>query len=144
MLFPRDADAPRVLGVVLDTFERAGGFDGLQHATFDAIAESIYATDAATLAPVSIEDARTLDESSRKQAVSLMVVFEYIEHPLRPAVSEAVEAAARALGVSIDHPFGALSFLALPVVPALRLTDLGLVDATRGQLVPLSAEASVT
>ena len=102
MLFPRDADAPRVLGVVLDTFERAGGFDELQRATFDAIAEAIYGADAAALVPVSIEEARALDDASRKQAVSLMVVFEYIEHPLRPAVSNAVEDAARALDVHLQ------------------------------------------
>jgi adenine deaminase len=51
-----------------------------------------------------------------------------------------VEAEARALGVAVEHPFGALSFLALPVVPALRVTDLGLVDATRHCLVPLFVE----
>jgi adenine deaminase len=31
----------------------------------------------------------------------------------------------------------ALSFLALPVVPELKLTDLGLVDVKRFELVPL-------
>lgn len=37
------------------------------------------------------------------------------------------EAACR-LGARVDDPFGALSFLALPVIPALKLTDLGLVE----------------
>lgn len=38
-----------------------------------------------------------------------------------------LEEAARSLGVRIHSPFMALSFLALPVIPALRLTDMGLV-----------------
>ncbi|MGH7911307.1 MAG: adenine deaminase [Candidatus Dormibacteraceae bacterium] len=40
-------------------------------------------------------------------------------------------------GVTIPAPFMALSFLALSVIPALKLTDRGLVDVTRSQLVPL-------
>jgi adenine deaminase len=41
------------------------------------------------------------------------------------------------LGGTLEDPFMALSFLALPVIPALKLTDLGLVDVDRFQLVPL-------
>ena len=37
-------------------------------------------------------------------------------------------AAALALGTSVDHPFMTLAFLALPVIPELKLTDRGLVD----------------
>ncbi len=36
--------------------------------------------------------------------------------------------ATRALGTSVDHPFMTLAFLALPVIPELKLTDKGLVD----------------
>jgi adenine deaminase len=53
---------------------------------------------------------------------------------------EAVEAAAASLGVGLPSPFAVLSFLALPVIPELRLTDLGLVDVQRMALVPLSAD----
>jgi len=42
--------------------------------------------------------------------------------------------AARGLGCAFD-PFMTLSFLALPVIPALKLTDLGLVDVNRQALV---------
>lgn len=42
------------------------------------------------------------------------------------------------LGVRIDAPFMALSFLALSVIPALKLTDLGLVDVARFELVPVT------
>jgi adenine deaminase len=41
------------------------------------------------------------------------------------------------LGGVLPDPFMALSFLALPVIPALKLTDLGLVDVERFQIVPL-------
>ncbi len=44
-----------------------------------------------------------------------------------------LEQAARSRGVITEHPFGVLSFLALPVVPKLRLTDKGLVDATTAE-----------
>ena len=50
---------------------------------------------------------------------------------------EKVTAAARELGALPQHPFMALSFLALPVIPALRLTDLGLVDVGAQRIVAL-------
>jgi adenine deaminase len=46
----------------------------------------------------------------------------------------------RALGGTLPDPFMALSFLALPVIPELKLTDLGLVDVNRFQVVPLWGE----
>jgi adenine deaminase len=39
-----------------------------------------------------------------------------------------VRRAARRLGSKLDDPFMAMSFLALPVIPELKLTDKGLVD----------------
>ncbi len=42
---------------------------------------------------------------------------------------ERVHAAARRIGCLLEAPFEALSFLALPVIPHLRLTDRGLFDA---------------
>jgi len=46
----------------------------------------------------------------------------------------AVNAAARSLGATLDEPFAVLSFLALPVIPSLKLTDRGLVDVEKGGL----------
>ena len=46
-------------------------------------------------------------------------------------------AAARDLGATLHDPFMSLSFLALPVIPALKLTDKGLVDVTQFRFVPL-------
>ncbi len=45
--------------------------------------------------------------------------------------------AASSLGCTIPDPFMSLSFLALPVIPKLKLTDLGLVDVEKFSLVPL-------
>jgi adenine deaminase len=41
---------------------------------------------------------------------------------------DAVTAAVRQLGCAVPAPFMAMSFLALPVIPHLKLTDRGLVD----------------
>ena len=49
--------------------------------------------------------------------------------------------AARTLGCALPDPFMALSFLALPVIPRLKLTDRGLVDVERFRHVPLFVEA---
>jgi adenine deaminase len=50
----------------------------------------------------------------------------------------AVVAAARELGTRLDSPFDTLAFLALSVIPALKITDKGLVDVERFELVPLA------
>jgi adenine deaminase len=41
---------------------------------------------------------------------------------------DVVTSAVRELGCAVPAPFMAMSFLALPVIPHLRLTDRGLVD----------------
>ena len=46
-----------------------------------------------------------------------------------------LERVARDLGATLPSPFAALSFLALPVIPELRLTDLGLVDVNAFKLI---------
>lgn len=48
---------------------------------------------------------------------------------------EKLEEAASGLGVTLPSPFATLSFLALPVIPELKLTDLGLVDVTKFELL---------
>jgi adenine deaminase len=55
------------------------------------------------------------------------------------AAVEHMEKAATELGVTMPSPFMVMSFLALSVVPELKLTDRGLVDAIRFELVPLEA-----
>jgi adenine deaminase len=41
------------------------------------------------------------------------------------------------MGVKIAHPFGFLSFLALSVVPALKITDLGVLDVNTWSIIPV-------
>jgi len=44
------------------------------------------------------------------------------------------------LGMTMNAPFMTLSFLALSVIPELKITDRGLVDVARFELVPLGIE----
>ena len=49
---------------------------------------------------------------------------------------DVLEDAAKRLGVTMPAPFMTLSFLGLAVIPELRLTDMGLVDVFKSELVP--------
>ncbi|MBK6467919.1 MAG: adenine deaminase [Rhodobacter sp.] len=48
----------------------------------------------------------------------------------------ALRAAARGLGVVLEEPFLQLAFLALPVIPHLKITDHGMVDVDRFEVLP--------
>ena len=48
-----------------------------------------------------------------------------------------LDKAVEELGCKIEHPFGVLSFLSLPVIPEMRLTDKGLVDVAKFKIVNL-------
>jgi adenine deaminase len=59
-----------------------------------------------------------------------------------PAVRRAVDvaqAAAERLGARLPAPFMTISFLGLEVIPSLKLTDKGLVDVEKFEIVPLWA-----
>ncbi|WP_234855460.1 adenine deaminase [Paracoccus everestensis] len=43
--------------------------------------------------------------------------------------------AAKILGVVLEEPFLQLAFLALPVIPALKITDRGMIDVTRFEII---------
>jgi adenine deaminase len=63
------------------------------------------------------------------------------EAPLDEVVSASrgcIEAAAK-LGCTLESPFQQLAFLALSVIPSLKITDAGLVDVDRFELVSLQA-----
>jgi adenine deaminase len=45
------------------------------------------------------------------------------------------------MGCKLEEPFMALSFLALPVIPELKITDKGIVDVTKFKIVPLFEDA---
>ena len=53
---------------------------------------------------------------------------------------EALHRATRNLGCKIPDPFMTLSFLSLPVIPELKITDKGLVDVNQFKFVPLFGE----
>jgi adenine deaminase len=59
------------------------------------------------------------------------------DEPLEVVVGklERLEQLASGLGARLTSPFATLSFLALPVIPELRLTDLGLVDVNASRLI---------
>ncbi|MDD9738789.1 adenine deaminase [Marinovum sp. SP66] len=44
--------------------------------------------------------------------------------------------AAKSLGVTLEEPFLQLAFLALPVIPALKITDRGMVDVMKFEIIP--------
>jgi adenine deaminase len=44
------------------------------------------------------------------------------------------------MGVKIPSPFMTLSFLALSVIPSLKITDMGLIDVDRFEIVPLEVD----
>ncbi|QHQ36482.1 adenine deaminase [Algicella marina] len=56
--------------------------------------------------------------------------FEEVEQTLRT-----LRAAALSLGVTLEEPFLQLAFLALPVIPNLKITDRGLVDVMKFEII---------
>ena len=50
---------------------------------------------------------------------------------------DGLNAAARSLGCRGSAPFMTLSFISLPTVPELGLTDMGLVDVLEHRLIPV-------
>lgn len=57
---------------------------------------------------------------------------------LADAIRE-LKAASRAIGCTLDEPFLQLAFLSLPVIPSLKLTDRGLVDVDRFEVIAVRA-----
>lgn len=43
--------------------------------------------------------------------------------------------AAKSLGVTLEEPFLQLAFLALPVIPMLKITDRGMIDVTKFEII---------
>lgn len=48
----------------------------------------------------------------------------------------ALRKAAQSLGVVLEEPFLQLGFLALPVIPALKITDRGMIDVRKFEIIP--------
>jgi len=56
---------------------------------------------------------------------------------VRAALDRLLDAARRELGSPLHDPFMAMSFMALEVIPSLKLTDVGLVDVDQFEVVDL-------
>ena len=54
------------------------------------------------------------------------------------AASRKLAGAIQELGVTFPQPVQMLAFLSLSVIPALKITDRGLVDVEKFELVPLA------
>ena len=61
--------------------------------------------------------------------------MEEVDHQL-----EEPQRRAKELGCNVPDPFMILSFLSLPVIPELKLTDKGLVDVNQFKIVPVFGE----
>ena len=85
-----------------------------------------------------------VEEQGVRAELALPVAGLLSDRPLPEVLeaSRAINAAARALGVTFPAPVQMLAFLALSVIPALKLTDRGLVDVDAFRLVPLAAGAA--
>ena len=59
-----------------------------------------------------------------------LMSFEEVHTALVP-----LRAAAKSLGVVLAEPFLQVAFLPLPVIPHLKITDMGLVDVDRFEFV---------
>ncbi len=81
-----------------------------------------------------------VEEQGVRAELPLPVAGLLSDRPLAEVLeaSRAINAAAAALGVTFPAPFQMLAFLALSVIPALKITDRGLVDVNRFELVPLA------
>jgi adenine deaminase len=85
----------------------------------------VVVSDGKVLASLALPIAGLMSETS----------VEAVDHRL-----EKLHRAARELGCTVPEPFMKLSFLSLPVIPELKLTDKGLVDVTQFKIVPLFGE----
>ena len=81
---------------------------------------------------VVVEGGRVLAELALPVAgLMSLLPFEEVREGL-----VALRAAARSLGVVLEEPFLQLAFLCLPVSPHLKITDMGMVDVDRFEVMP--------
>ena len=127
---------------------------GLQAGAF----ASTVAHDAHNLVVVGVDDADMAACAERLQEIgggivvardgavrgelALPVAGLLSDEPVEDVVErlEALQAMLAEQGVRDEAPFMTLSFLALSVIPSLKITDRGLVDVDRFELVPLSVD----
>ncbi len=101
MLLPTETDAPLVLGMVKAAFAPVGGFDELQESILRGIATALYGLDLIDVQTADADAVKQATETERLHAVHLMVVLEFVEHPLSTRMELPVEEYAHGLGVSL-------------------------------------------
>jgi adenine deaminase len=81
-------------------------------------------------------------EGAVRGELALPVAGLMSDEPVEEVVDrlEALQEMLRDQGVRDEAPFMTLSFLALSVIPSLKITDRGLVDVDRFELVPLAVD----
>ena len=81
---------------------------------------------------VVVEGGRVLAELALPVAgLMSLLSFEQVREKL-----VLLRSAARGLGVTLEEPFLQLAFLCLPVIPHLKITDMGMVDVDRFEVMP--------
>ena len=87
-----------------------------------------------------------IDDGEVSAELPLPIAGLVSDRPLAGVIeaSEATVAAVHALGSAVASPFQSLAFLALSVIPSLKITDHGLVDVDRFELVPLAVDTLVS
>jgi adenine deaminase len=152
----RDIAKIAVIERHLGTGRMAVGFVrgfGLQRGAF----ASTFSHDAHNVVVVGVDDAAmaravtrlaqlgggivVTEETGVRAELPLPVAGLLSDRPLAEVVdgSRAAVAAAERLGCTFPAPFQMMAFLALSVIPSLKITDRGLVDVDRFELVPLRA-----
>jgi adenine deaminase len=94
----------------------------------------------------AVEELRAIDggivvvgEDGSKTSIALTIggLMTDLEPNAVAAKLRELKAHARKIGCTLEEPFLQLSFLALPVIPSLKLTDRGLVDGLNFKIVPI-------
>jgi len=107
---------------------------------FDSLSLSLGLGVQALVAAQTAQAGRSMQEilallEDLRARIRVMIVLDTLENLAHQL--EDLNVAAGSLGCALTDPFMALSFLALPVIPELKLTDMGLVDVRRFARVPL-------
>jgi len=101
VLLPNDDAAALTLGIVARAFDAAGGLDDLQRAILDGVTRNAFGLDPAAMSLPTDDDVARADAQVRRNAARIMAVLEFVEHPLRPEVADAVDRFGRDHGLPV-------------------------------------------
>lgn len=137
----RYADAPPAVGFLRGFGLRAGAIaSSVAHDSHNIVAVGTTDADvcAAVNALISARGGLAVADGSRVDVLELPIAGLMSADGERVAADYArLDAAARALGSPLTAPFMTLSFMALLVIPSLKLSDRGLFDGRAFQFTPL-------